>query len=514
MYPGIHAATAPERPAVVFTPTGEVVTYRELEDRSNQLAQQWFALGLRKGDHVAILAENHPRFLEVYWAAVRSGLYITAVNWHLTADEAAYIVTDCQAKLLVTTFRLADLASAVVDELAERPQVFMMDGVVDGFESYEESMAEFAPVPLAEQPRGDMMLYSSGTTGRPKGIRRPLTGITIDDPRGMNVGHFAKTLLGMSDESTYLVPAPMYHSAALQWSAGAQSLGATVVLMDRFDAREFLANIEKYSVTHTQVVPTMMVRLLKLPDDERTSFDVSSLQDFLHSAAPCPPAVKQATIDWLGPIVSELYSGTEGMGMTFLTADEWLERPGSVGRPVLGTPVVCDEEGQPLPTGQIGAVYFERDVVPFEYHNDADKTADSRHPSNPRLSTVGDVGYVDEDGYLFLTDRKSFMIISGGVNIYPAEIESCLAAHPDVADVAVFGLPDPEMGEYVHAVVELDPGVPGDDDTAEALRAYVREHLAKYKVPKTIEFCDHLPRLATGKVKKHDLRDAALRALA
>ncbi|MCL2536558.1 MAG: AMP-binding protein, partial [Nocardiaceae bacterium] len=218
MYPGIHAVTTPDRPAVVFAPTGEVVTYRELEDRSNQLAQQWYSLGLRPGDHIAILAENHPRYMEVYWAAVRSGLYITAVNWHLAPEEAAYIVTDCQASLLVTTHRLAELASAVVDELDARPHLFMMDGVVDGFESYETSMARFDPVPLSEQPRGDMMLYSSGTTGRPKGIRRPLTGIVIDDPRGMNVGHFAKTLLGMTEESRYLVPAPMYHSAALQWS--------------------------------------------------------------------------------------------------------------------------------------------------------------------------------------------------------------------------------------------------------------------------------------------------------
>lgn len=512
MYPGIHAATAPERPAIVFAPTGEVVTYQELEDRSNRLAQQWYALGLRPGDHVAVLAENHPRYPEVYWAAVRSGLYITAVNWHLTAEEAAYIVTDSEASLLVTTHRLADLATSVVDELVEVPHLFMMDGVVDGFASYEESMAQFDAVPLAEQPRGDMMLYSSGTTGRPKGIRRPLTGIAIDDPRGTSVGHFAKSLLGMSEESRYLVPAPMYHSAALQWVAGAQALGATVVLMERFDAREFLASIEKYSITHTQVVPTMMVRLLKLPATERTSYDVSTLQDFLHAAAPCPPAVKRATIDWLGPIVSELYSGTEGMGMTFLTATEWLEHPGSVGRAVLGTPVVCDDAGRPVPAGQIGTVYFERDSVPFEYHNDADKTEDSRHPDNPRLSTVGDIGYVDEDGYLYLTDRKAFMIISGGVNIYPAEIESCLSAHPDVTDVAVFGLPDPEMGEYVHAVVELDPGVTADDTTADLLRAHVREHLARYKVPRTFEFCDTLPRLATGKIKKHDLRDAALRA--
>ncbi|MGO4203414.1 acyl-CoA synthetase [Rhodococcus sp. TAF43] len=514
MYPGVYAATSPDRPAVVMAATGETVTYRELEDRSNRLAQQWFALGLRKGDHVAILAENHPRYFEVYWAAVRSGLYITAVNRHLTADEAAYIANDCRAKVLVTTTRMTDLAVAVLPELTDTPHRFMMDGTVDGFEAYEAAMARFDPAPLAEQPRGDMMLYSSGTTGRPKGIRRPLTGMDIDDPRGMGAGHFASSLLGMGETSTYLVPAPMYHSAALQWSVGAQALGATVVLMERFDARDFLAAIEQYSVTHTQVVPTMFVRLLKLPAAERESFDLSTLQNVLHAAAPCPPAVKHQMIDWVGPIVCELYSGTEGMGITFITAQEWLDRPGSVGRAVLGVPHICDEAGSPLPAGEIGTVYFERDVVPFEYHNDTDKTADSRHPDHARWSTVGDVGYLDADGYLFLTDRKSFMIISGGVNICPAEIESCLSAHPEVSDVAVFGLPDPEMGEYVHAVVELDPGVPADDVTAERLREYVRTHLAGYKVPKTIEFCERLPRLATGKVKKHELRDLALRALA
>ncbi|MDH6280939.1 acyl-CoA synthetase [Prescottella agglutinans] len=514
MYPGIHAVSSPERPAVIMATTGEVVTYLELEDRSNRLAQQWYSLGLRPGDHVAILAENHPRYMEVYWAAVRSGLYITAVNWHLTANDAAYIVTDCRASVLVTTHKLATLASAVVGELTVRPHLFMMDGVVDGFESFERSMAQFDADPLAEQPRGDMMLYSSGTTGRPKGIRRPLTGMTIDDPRGMTVGHYAKTLMGITDRSTYLVPAPMYHSAALQWSAGAQSLGATVVLMARFDARDFLAAIENHAVTHAQVVPTMMVRLLKLPDTERDSFDLSSLQDLMHSAAPCPPSVKHATIDWLGPIVSEMYSGTEGMGMTFLTANEWLAHPGSVGRAVIGTPHICDDNGRSVPCREVGTVYFERDTVAFEYHNAAEKTADARHPNNPHWSTVGDVGYLDEDGYLYLTDRKSFMIISGGVNIYPAEIESCLSAHPDVADVAVFGLPDPEMGEFVHAVVELDPGVATDGSTTDALREHVRAHLAGYKVPRTIEFCDRLPRLDTGKVKKHELRDAALRALA
>ncbi|MFE4500930.1 acyl-CoA synthetase [Rhodococcus sp. NPDC056743] len=512
MYPGTYASSAPDRPAVICSASGGVVTYRELEDRSNQLAQLWWSLGIRPGDHVAILAENHTRYFEVYWAAMRSGLYLTCVNRHSSAEEIAYVVNDCAARCLVTTHLLAEYAADAVSRLVGTPLRFMMDGVVDGFESYETAVENLPITPLEHQPRGDVMLYSSGTTGTPKGIRRALTGLEIDDPRGMGTGYFASELLGIDESSVYLVPAPMYHSAALQWSAGAQALGATVVLMDRFDAREFLRSIERHSVTHTQVVPTMFVRLLQLPESERAAFDLSSLRSVLHAAAPCPPSVKKDMIDWLGPIVSELYSGTEGMGITFITSPEWLERPGSVGRAVLGIPHVCDDLGEPLAAGEIGTVYFERDTMPFEYHNDAEKTMDSQHPHRFGWSTIGDVGYMDTDGYLYLTDRKAFMIISGGVNIYPAEIEACLTSHPQVADVAVFGLPDPEMGECVHAVVEPHSFSDGDASLAAELRTYVRERLAGYKVPRSIEFARALPRLESGKVKKNDLRAACLAA--
>ncbi|MDF3319725.1 acyl-CoA synthetase [Rhodococcus sp. C3V] len=512
MYPGTYASSAPDRPAVIRSGSGrgDIVTYRELEDRSNQLAQLWWSLGIRPGDHVAILAENHTRYFEVYWAAMRSGLYLTCVNRHSTPEEIAYVVNDCAAQCLVTTHLLAECVSDAVTRLVGTPLRFMMDGVVDGFESYETAMENRPITPLEHQPRGDVMLYSSGTTGTPKGIRRALTGLEIDDPRGMGTGYFASELLCINESSVYLVPAPMYHSAALQWSAGAQALGATVVLMDRFDAREFLSSIARHSVTHTQVVPTMFVRLLQLPESERAEYDLSSLRSVLHAAAPCPPSVKNDMIAWFGPIVSELYSGTEGLGITFITAPEWLERPGSVGRAVLGIPHICDDHGEPLAAGEVGTVYFERDTMPFEYHNDAEKTTDSQHPKRSGWSTIGNVGYLDTDGYLYLTDRKAFMIISGGVNVYPAEIEACLMSHPQVADVAVFGLPDPEMGECVHAVVEPHSFLAGDDDLVIELRTYLRERLAGYKVPRSIEFARELPRLESGKVKKNDLRAACL----
>lgn len=510
MYPGTFAISAPDRPAVVDSARGDVVTYRELEDRSRRLAQLWWSLGVRPGDHVALLAENHPRYFEVYWAAIRSGLYLTCVNRHSSPEEIAYVLDDCAAEVLVTTHRLADTASRSTALTATALRKYMIDGVIDGFESYEESLRDQPAQPLPRQPRGDVMLYSSGTTGTPKGIRRPLTGMEIDDPRASGTGHFARELLGMDEESVYLVPAPMYHSAALQWTTGAQSLGATVILMDRFDARQFLTLIDRYSVTHTQVVPTMFVRMLQLPESERATFDLTSLRCILHSAAPCPPSLKREMIEWLGPIVSELYSGTEGMGITYITADEWLERPGSVGRAVLGTAHICDDSGRPLGAGEIGTVYFEREAVPFEYHNDAAKTADSLHPGKPGWSTIGDVGCLDDDGYLYLTDRKAFMIISGGVNIYPAEIEACLAAHPAVADVAVFGLPDPEMGEFVHAVVEPQTFAGVDEQLSEELRLYVREKLGSRRIPRTIECVRELPRLESGKIKKSDLRAARL----
>jgi long-chain acyl-CoA synthetase len=513
MYPGVFAKSHPDKPAVVMGRSGSQLTYRELDDASAKLAQLLFARGLRSGDKVAVLAENHPIFYESYWAAVRSGLYLTTINRYLSPEEAAYIVNDSGSKALITTSAMKATAVPLLNLIDQCSIRLMVDESEPGFERYEEVVDLYPSDPLDDQPRGDVMLYSSGTTGRPKGIERPLQGKQIDDPTSPGMGLTLEMLFGMDESSIYLCPAPLYHAAGLQWSSGTHELGGTVVVMERFDAEEFLKVVERERVTHTQVVPTMLVRIMKLPDEVRLKYDISSLKLVVHAAAPCPIEVKKMVIDWLGPIVSEYFSATEGNGMTFITASEWLEHVGSVGKPMLGIPHICDDHGNELPSGESGIIYFEQDHAPFEYHGDPQKTRDSRHPQHENWSALGDIGYIDQDGYLYLTDRKAFTIISGGVNIYPAEIEACLIMHPDVVDVAVFGLPDPDMGEYVHAVVQPAVGAEGSDELAEELRRYAADSLARYKVPKVIEFRDELPRLPTGKLYKKQLRDEYREAL-
>lgn len=507
MYPGAHALTHPDKPAVIMDGSGKTITYRELDTRSNQLAQLWWKLGLRPGGHVAILAENTPHYYEVYWAAIRSGLYLTAINRFLSPEEVAYLIKDSGSTCLVTTKMLAETATEALELTSDCPHRFMMDGAAAGFESYESSIAEMPDTPLASQPRGDVMLYSSGTTGRPKGIKRSLTGLEIDDPKAIGISMLERHLLGMTEDSIYLSPAPLYHSAPLQWSTGVHELGGTVVVMEKFNAEHFLAAVEKHAITHTQVVPTMFVRMLKLPEEVRGRFDTSTLQNAVHAAAPCPVEVKRQMIEWWGPIICEYYAGTEGNGMTFIDSPQWIEHPGSVGKPMTGKPHICDDEGAELPVGESGLIYFERDAMPFEYHGDPEKTKSSQHPDHPNWSALGDVGYLDGDGYLYLTDRKAFMIISGGVNIYPQEIEDALIIHEKVADAAVFGLPDPEMGEFVQAVVQPAEGTPSDAAFEAELREYLRGAIAHYKVPRVIDFRPELPRLPTGKLYKRLLRD-------
>jgi acyl-CoA synthetase (AMP-forming)/AMP-acid ligase II len=512
MFPGDWAEATPDKDAIVMG-GGERVTYRELNDRSMQLAQLLYARGLRPGDHIAIFAENHPRYYEVYWAAMRSGLYLTAVNRHLKADEAAYLVNDSGSTVLVTTAGMGSVATEMLQHIGGCPQRLMMDGALEGFESYEDAIATQPAQPLAEQPKGEVMLYSSGTTGQPKGIKRPLSGQSIDDPNLAGISSLERFMMGMDESSVYLCPAPLYHSAALMWSAGLHELGGTLVILERFDAENYLAVVERERVTHSQVVPTMMVRLLKLDAETRARYDVSSLKGIVHAAAPCPVDVKRRMIEWVGPIVHEYYAATEGNGLTFINAEDWLKHPGSVGRPLTGVIHICDESGAELPQGEAGLVYFEQAQQTWEYHNEPEKTKGTRHPQHDNWAALGDVGYVDEEGYLFLTDRRAFTIISGGVNIYPAEIESCLVVHPDVLDAAVFGLPDPEMGEYVHAVVQLDPGVTPSPELAEQLREHVHTNLAGYKVPRIIDFREELPRSANGKLYKQPLRQEYLAAL-
>jgi fatty-acyl-CoA synthase len=490
--------------------TGRAVTYRELDERSVRLARLWRQNGLRRGDHVALLADNDPRYFEVYWAAIRSGLYLTAVNRYLSADEVAYIVNDCGARSLVVSAAVGSVAADVVPLLDDCPFLFAFGGDVDGYESYEEHLAATSADPLVDQPVGATMLYSSGTTGRPKGIKRPLPDRQIDQVDEATAAAPARGRYGMSKDTVYLSPAPLYHAAPLAYSAGVQALGGTVVVMEKFDAAECLAAIEAHRVTAAQFVPTMFVRMLKLPDEERLRHDVSSLQAAIHAAAPCPVDVKRKMIEWWGPILFEYYAATEGNGSTTITSEVWLTHPGSVGRSAVGTVHICGDDGDDLPVGEAGTVFFEQARMPFEYHGDPDKTRQAQHPEHPNWSTLGDVGYLDEEGFLYLTDRKAFMIISGGVNIYPQEIEDVLVVHPKVGDVAVFGVPNDDMGEEVKAVVEPAPGVEPSPELERELIDYTRERIARYKVPRTIEFIDEIPRLPTGKLYKRLLRDKYL----
>jgi len=505
MHPGLHAARHPEKPATIMAGSGERVSYRELDERSNRLAQYMAELGLRPGDHVALFMENHPRYLEVYWAAVRSGLYLTTVNRYLTGEEAAYIVDDCEARLLVTSKALAEPAGELLAAIPRCEARLMVDGTIPGYESYEESTAGCSSQPLPDRLRGASMLYSSGTTGRPKGIRRPLSGAKVDDPDPA-LGLF-QGLFRFAGDTVYLSPAPMYHSAPLAFSSLVQAIGGTVVVLEKFDAALTLRAIERYRCTDAQFVPTMFSRILKLPEAERAQHDTSSLRSAIHAAAPCPERVKQAMIDWWGPILVEYYGGTEFNGLTFLRSDEWLAHRGSVGKAVYGTLHVCDDAGEELRVGETGLVYFELEKMPFEYHNAPEKTKEAQHPNHPNWSALGDVGYLDGEGYLYLTDRKSYMIISGGVNIYPAEIENVLITHPSVIDVAVFGVPNEEFGEEVKAVVQLHEGVEGSPTLEAEILAFAREHLAHYKCPRSVDFEAELPRLPTGKLYKRLLRD-------
>ena len=505
MYLADHARLTPDKPAMISADTGRAVTFAELNERSNRLAQFLYAQGLRRGDHIAVLMENNLAFMEPVWAAFRSGLYVTTINRYLPADEAAYIASDCGAKALITSYAKRDTAAELLDLIPNCPIRLMVGGVIPGWASYEDAVASCSPEPLAQEWMGDSMLYSSGTTGRPKGILRPLPEITPAE--GFETRQ-ASNRYELSAQSVYLSPAPLYHAAPLAYVLTVQSFGGTVVMMERFDPEQALQLIEKHRVTHSQWVPTMFVRMLKLPPEVRTRYDLSSHKVAVHAAAPCPVEVKRQMIEWWGPILYEYYAGTEASGSTFITSEDWLKHPGSVGRAALGVLHICDEDGNELPVGETGLVYFEREAPTFEYHNDPAKTASARHPTHPNWNALGDVGYLDEDGYLYLTDRKAFMIISGGVNIYPQAIEDALVTHPKVADVAVFGVPDPEMGEAVKAVIEPAPGQAPSDDLAAELMTYARERLAHYMAPRSIDFIEEMPRLPTGKLYKRILRDA------
>ena len=503
---GSTARATPGKPAVIDASSGETLSYAELDARSNRLAQWLYAQGLRRGDHIAVILENNIRYFEVFWAALRSGLGVVPVNRFLTPEEAAYIVADSASRVVVISHALRDLANGLTERMPGCRRRLMLDGVVAGWASFEDAIDSQRPEPLAQEWAGWIMLYSSGTTGRPKGIVR-------DEPQGPATDGVEPTwvasrrIFDFCSDMVYLSTAPLYHAAPLTFSIAAQFFGGTVVFLDKFDAAGSLAAIERYGVTHSQWVPTMFVRLLKLPDFEQKAYDLSSHRVAIHAAAPCPVEVKREMINWWGPILREYYGGTEGIGNTYIDSADWLAHPGSVGRTTAGLLYICDDDGNEVPTGEIGLIYFDSTKRSFHYHNDPDKTRAAQNPLHPTWTTIGDVGYLDPHGYLYLTDRKSFMIISGGVNIYPQAIEDALALHPSVADVAVIGVPSEEMGEDVKAVIETADGVEASEALERELIDFLRDKVARYMLPKSVDFVDELPRSPTGKLYKNAVRE-------
>jgi long-chain acyl-CoA synthetase len=501
MHPSIHAQTAPDKPAVIMTGSGETLSYKALDDRSNQVAQLLRAQGLKSGDAIALFMENTPAFFEIAWGAQRAGLYFTCISTKLTAGEVAYILDDSGSKLLFATPGLA--ATAVeAKALAGIAGAYAVGGPIAGFAAYEAARDAAPATPIPDQSSGADMLYSSGTTGKPKGIRTPLSGAPIDAPNPLQM--MAQMVFGIQESAIYLSPAPLYHAAPLRWCMSVHKIGGTVVCMEKFEPEAYLAAVQRYRATDSQLVPTMFVRMLKLPEAARAAYDVSSLKMAVHAAAPCPVAVKEQMMAWWGPVIYEYYAGTEGNGFCFVGPQDWLTHKGTVGKALLGELKIVGEDGAEAPVGEPGTVYFANGPQ-FEYHNAPEKTAESRNGKG--WTTLGDVGYVDAEGYLYLTDRKAFMIISGGVNIYPQEAENTLVTHPKVADVAVFGIPNEDFGEEVKAVVQPISMADAGPDLEAELLAFCRAHLSHVKCPRTIDFMEELPRHPTGKLYKRLLRD-------
>ncbi|MFM6852918.1 MAG: acyl-CoA synthetase [Sphingopyxis sp.] len=498
MHPSVIALTRPDHPAVIDSETGRALSFADVDAGSNRFAQLLRAQGLAAGDVIALMVENCPEFFNLTWGAQRAGLFYVCLSTRLTTAEVNYILADSGARLFIASASLGAQACQV-DFAGTR---MAMGGAIDGFSSLDDALAGQPATPIADERAGVDMLYSSGTTGRPKGIKGALPedpAIAVPNTLTDIAGAF-----GIGANSVYLTPAPMYHAAPLRWSMTAQRLGATVVLMPHFDAEKALQAIERFGVDCGQFVPTHFIRMLKLPDDVRARYDVSRMKLAIHAAAPCPRPVKQAMLDWWGPIINEYYAGSEGNGITWVTGPQWLERPGTVGRAIHGILHICNEDGDEVAPRTEGMVYFEGGSE-FAYHNDPVKTAEARNKHG--WSTLGDIGWVDEDGFLFLTDRKSFMIISGGVNIYPQEIENHLINHPKVADVAVIGGPHADMGEEVIAIIQpVDMAMAGDDLAAE-LTAFCRTALSGVKTPRRMDFRAELPRHPTGKLYKRLLRD-------
>ena len=505
MHPRIHAQSTPTAPALIMAKGSAAIDYKALEARANAGAHVLRSLDIVPGDTVALSCDNRAAFLDIYWAAQRAGVILVPLSTRLKADEIAYIVENSGTKLLLIADTLSDTACALSGVRADMPGLehILAIGAIEGVPDWNALCASEPTTSIADEAIGGRMVYSSGTTGRPKGIRFPPAGGSPVQPTPAAL--LFGRLYGLSAKTVYLSPAPLYHSAPLAFTTAVQALGGTVVLMDHFEPEAFLAAIERYRVTAVQVVPTMFIRLLKLPEEIRLRYDLSSLKTVVHAAAPCPVPVKRAMIEWLGPVVEEFYAGSEGNGHVTISSEEWLRKPGSVGRAIVGTLHICDDEGNEVPIGETGTIYFSGGRS-FSYHDDAEKTAASRNPAHPDWSTMGDVGQLDADGYLFLSDRKDFMIISGGVNIYPQEVENLLVTHPAVADAAVFGVPNADFGEEVKAVVQPARWEDATDAFAQELIGWCRSQLADVKCPRSIDFERTLPRAETGKLYKKELK--------
>lgn len=490
------------KPALILYPSEMVIGFAELEARANRLAHYFRSAGLREGDTVAAILENNEHVHAVMWAARRSGLYYALINTHLTPAEVAYIVDNSGARAVIGSRATRQVCEGLAEHLpGELPELLLIaDDDLEGWRRYPECVADQPSTPVADEREGDLLQYSSGTTGRPKGIRRELSHVSPAEAPSMLLP--LMDAVGITGDSMYLSPAPLYHTAPSFWSMTVQSLGGTTVVMEKFHPEQALECIQRHRVTHGQFVPAMFARMLKLSESIRDSYDLTSLRRVVHAAAPCPADIKKQMIEWWGPIVDEYYAASEAVGASFIRAEEWLAHPGSVGRPLVGVPHILDESGDELPTGGVGEIYYEGGYS-FEYLKDEVKTAASRDGHG--WVTVGDVGYLDEDGYLFLTDRRHHMIISGGVNIYPQEAEDLLITHPRVLDAAVFGISDDEMGQSVKGVVQTVDPAEATEAFGEELLAWLRERLAHYKCPRSISFEPQLPRADTGKLYKQEL---------
>jgi acyl-CoA synthetase (AMP-forming)/AMP-acid ligase II len=502
----IPADHAPDRPAITMARSGERRTYGELDAAANRVSRLLRGAGLAPGDHAAFCVENAPAFLEIAWGAHYAGLLYTAISTSLKVDEVAYIVGDCEARVLFLSARYADKAAALKAATPGVERYIAVGGPIDGYEEYAALVAAEAPQPLEEARIGGRdMLYSSGTTGRPKGIRPAQPALPLGETP-IVVTPILRDMFGIGRQDVYLSPAPLYHSAPLRFSMAVHQLGGEVVVMESWDEAECLDLIGRHGVTAAQFVPTMFVRMLRLPEAVRRAADTRTLRLVIHAAAPCPVEVKQQMLDWWGPVIHEYYSATEAAGLTWVTPEDWAARPGTVGRALIGVPHVVDEAGAEVAPGVDGAVFFS-DGPPFAYHNDPERTRQSTDAHG--WQTFGDIGHLDADGFLYLTDRASYMIISGGVNVYPQEAEDVLQSHPAVMDAAVFGVPDAEMGEAVKAVVE-PVAMPADEAAAAALEQELIQHcrssLAHLKCPRSIDFRAQLPRTPTGKLLKRLLK--------